>query len=414
VPFFIQLSVYWAAQSFIWGGLITIAMQTIVLRIAGDAGKDLALTVTLSSGALVSTVTAMVAGAVSDHSRNPGGRRMHFILWGSVLAAPSLCWLGAANSIPALLAAFGMLQVWTNVAISPYQALVPDLVPKERQGTASAFMGMGSLLGQMLGIVLCGLLIGGRNGQWQIMVTLSAVLVAAAVFTKLRIPEKPVTSLPPSNETIRTVLRNSLKYNPRELPDFSWLIASRFAINMGFYTATDFLNYYVKDTLKAPDPALTSMHILLLVSLCAVVGNLPAGMLADRRSKKSVVYASLAATAVGTALFLATTRIPTAMAAGVVFGVGFGAFMAVDWAMATSLLPNRNEAKYMGVWHAAFTLPQILAPMAAGPIAHTVNRQLGQGAGYRAALCMVLLYLAAGAALIHPIRERRHSEGSAA
>ena len=43
-----------------------------------------------------------------------------------------------------------------------------------------------------------------------------------------------------------------------EHPDFFWLIASRFAINLGFYSATEFLLYYVSDTLRARVSSVTS------------------------------------------------------------------------------------------------------------------------------------------------------------
>ena len=74
--------------------------------------------------------------------------------------------------------------------------------------------------------------------------------------------------------------------------------------------------------------------------------------------------------------------------------------------MATNLLPARDEARWMGIWHGAFTVPQVVAPIVGGVVAHLVNGAFGGGAGYRAVLFLVLVYLVIGALMIRPIQER--------
>jgi Na+/melibiose symporter-like transporter len=402
--FYLELSLYWFALSFLWSGLITIVMQKLIERMAG-VQKDLYLGYSLALGALVSTVVCLVAGSLSDRSRSKMGRRRPFLIWGTVFTVPVLLWLSRVQSIPELVVVFCLLQLWVNVATAPYQALVPDLVPKERQGTASAYMGLGSLVGQLGGLVLCGLLIDRPGGLFTITVVLSALLVGTMLYSVWRIPEQaaPTDGV---QSTLKTALIDSFRVKPREHPDFFWLIASRFVINVGFYSATQFLSYYVSDTLRAPNPTQTLMYFMIISTVSGLIGNFPAGLLSDRMSKKLVVYVSLGLTAVAATVFLLTSSIPVAYAAAFIFGAGFGAFAAVDWALATNLLPGHDEAKFMGVWHAAFTVPQVVAPAIGGAIAYVFNTQFGQGVGYRAVLFMVLVYLGIGALLIRPIRER--------
>jgi MFS family permease len=185
------------------------------------------------------------------------------------------------------------------------------------------------------------------------------------------------------------------------------LIASRFVINMGFYTATEFLNYYVSDTLRAPDPLQTLGIILVIATVSGLLGNFPAGVLSDRVSKKLVIYLSAAVTGVAAAVFVITDSVAVAYATAIFFGAGYGAFAAVDWAFACNLLPDQDEAKHMGLWHIAFTAPQVFAPFLGGMIAYAVNLHFGEGAGYRAALALVVLYLLAGTLLLRPIQEQR-------
>ena len=55
------------------------------------------------------------------------------------------------------------------------------------------------------------------------------------------------------------------------------------------------------------------------------------------------------------------TSYAAALAIVAVFGVGYGTFLAVDYAMVLDVLPSAaTAAKDMAVWHAALVLPQLL------------------------------------------------------
>jgi len=417
--FYLELSVYWFALSLLWTGMITLVLQQIVEHMAGDQ-KDLVLGWVLGAGAFVSTIISLIVGTYSDHSRFKGGKRRPYILTGTILTVPFLLWLAYLGSLPPsmklvpyLALSFCLIQFWANVATSPYQALVPDLIPKERQGTASAYMGVGSILGQLLSFVVCSSLIHQEDGLWKVCIVLSLALVAAALYTQFRIVERPATDNPALQTGLIETLKHSFTVDVKGNRDFFWLIASRFVINLGFYTAITFIAYYASDTLKAPEG--TATKILMIATISGLVGNFPAGILADRVSKKLVVYVSCIVTGIAAVLFLLTSSVTVALVAAFFFGAGFGAFQAVDWALATNLLPDADEAKYMGVWHAAFTVPQVFAPLVGGLVANLFNHgaaavwateHFGSGFGYRVVLSLVLLYLIAGTVLIRPIRER--------
>ena len=54
-------------------------------------------------------------------------------------------------------------------------------------------------------------------------------------------------------------------------------------------------------------------------------------------------------------------------AVGALFGLGYGAYQAVDWALVVDVLPGDVSAgRDMGIWHVAIVLPQVLAPAATG------------------------------------------------
>lgn len=50
-----------------------------------------------------------------------------------------------------------------------------------------------------------------------------------------------------------------------------------------------------------------------------------------------------------------------------VYSAGYGAYQAVDWALALKVLPAAGSAgKDMGIWHVSMVLPQIIGPASTG------------------------------------------------
>ena len=98
-------------------------------------------------------------------------------------------------------------------------------------------------------------------------------------------------------------------------------------------------------------------------------------------------------------VFFSITRSYTLdMVLGLLFGLGYGAFSVIDWAMATDVLPNEREyAKDMGVWTLALVLPQVIAAPVAGNLLDYFNT-IGPDfkLGYSMIFLLAVVYYAAG------------------
>jgi MFS family permease len=75
-------------------------------------------------------------------------------------------------------------------------------------------------------------------------------------------------------------------------------------------------------------------------------------------------------------LFGLIRSVPVLFVLGFVFGAGYGMYVAVDWALASDVLPDRERSsgRDMGLWHVAFTLPTATAPAVFAPILHAFNQ----------------------------------------
>lgn len=106
-------------------------------------------------------------------------------------------------------------------------------------------------------------------------------------------------------------------------------------------------------------------------------------------------------------MFLTAPSFSLMLGLGVLFGLGYGAFVSVDWALATDVLLSRSTAaKDLGIWGISITLPQVVAPLIGGPLLDVFNR-VGANRGYVALMVMGAVYNLISALTIWKIRGAR-------
>ena len=109
--------------------------------------------------------------------------------------------------------------------------------------------------------------------------------------------------------------------------------------------------------------------------------------------RKRLVYWSGGVMAASCVLFSVTSSFGICLFLGLLFGVGYGAFSVLDWAMATDILPSEAEfAKDMGIWSLAMVLPQVIAaPMAGYVLDFGEKMGNGKNGGYHLGYGMVFM-----------------------
>ena len=143
-----------------------------------------------------------------------------------------------------------------------------------------------------------------------------------------------------------------------------------------------------------------------------VISTLAAGVISDKRGRKFIVYISGALMGFVALMFVFFHNFTLAVVMGIVFGLGYGAYESVDWAMASDVLPSMDDyAKDMGVWHVAFTFPQVIATPIAGFMLdkfQVIGSQTGaHNLGYTAIFTLATLYFILGTILVRQIRKVR-------
>lgn len=422
-PFrYLLISLYWFPISLFWGMMLAQILPARVEDFAGAYKKGSYLGTISVLGALAATVIQLVIGPLSDRCRARWGRRRPFLLIGTVGGVAAMLAFGMAQSFTGLVVAFFLTQLFINIANGPYQAFIPDHVPKAFQGKASAFMGLAQLLGEAGGPVIAGMVLskaaathgspaivaGAKIAAVQHLLYLDAsLLIAFMLVSVLLVPDEPG-----EGGSAWEALRSLADLRVRENPSFYWLLISRAVFNLGFYIALAFLAYYVQDSLRLGKAYFIPLMLIQVIAIgSALAGTFPAGYLADRMSKKTLVYISGAFTFTSSVAFAFAGHIDFAYAMTVFFGLGYGIFRAVDWAFACNLLPPGGAARYMAIWSLSATLPQVLAP-GFGPAADWINRTFGLGDGWRAAMLISAVAGLTGILLIRKVTERPRPEST--
>lgn len=411
------LSAFWFSTNAHWTAILIVLLPAQALLLGGDAAKGRTLAMVVVAGAIVSMVAAPVFGAISDRVRLPMGRRRPFLIIGTignVIGLLGLAYFAQPNTLWLYILAFMWVELFNNIATAPYSALIPDVVPAAQRGSASGWMGMMTMLGNLVGGIMGLLLplIGGITGAYWFLII---IMLGGMIVTVLGVKEPPPpTAVPPF--AWRTFLHSL--FDPFQSRDFTWVFLTRFLVVMGTFTVQEFLLYYLDDVVGAPfeifgismaEAAAAVSIMVLSILVGATLSTLAAGVLSDRYGRKRMVYLAGALQAGVASVLLFNQSYPVAVIAGVIFGLGYGAYISVDWALVTDVLPSIDDfAKDMGVWHVALTLPQVVAAPVAGIILD-FGQQVGPGRGYpnlgyTLIFSMALLFFVLGTVFVSRIR----------
>ena len=189
---------------------------------------------------------------------------------------------------------------------------------------------------------------------------------------------------------------------------FVWLLGSRLFVLMATVTLTDLIFFYMSRSIGLSDAEI-GIWINVATALLAVataVTTFPAAKLSDRIGRKTMVYFTCVLGSVGMLGVALAPNIIVAIIFVIPVGVAAGAFLAVDWALMTDIVPKATSGRYMGISNVVTGAAGPLA-IAIGGIAMDRVGALDFSLGPRVAYLFALGYYALGALLLRPVDERR-------
>jgi MFS family permease len=266
----------------------------------------------------------------------------------------------------AYISGYLVLQIGTNIALAAYSGVIPDLIPHEQRGVASGYMAVMSQIGTLLGAVASGFLID-RGAHGLVYAMIGTMFIAFVVVALKGIKENPLVGELPQFSLVKYI--RSLWIDPRKHSDFAWVWVTRALMMLGFYAIQPYILYFMRDIIGVKNPAGSAGMVVGIILLGAAISGFVGGRISDRTGRKPVVIASSYIISVAAMMLIFARNLEVALAIGVFFGLGYGAYISVDWALGADVLPTKVDAgKDMAVWHVAMTLPQQVAPLVGGKI----------------------------------------------
>lgn len=321
---------------------------------------------------LIALVANPLAGALSDRTTSRFGRRRPWIFVGGLLTVLGLLFMWRATNIPLLFIGYCFVELFSNIVLATLVATIPDQVPERQRGTVSGIFGLATGLGGILGAILAGQIF--KSAPTDAYVVMFLIVLVTTVPFALFLTDKvlPRGYMPAFH--FGAFLKN-FWINPRKHPDFGWAWLTRFIPFVGYFLGITYIFYYLEDVVKYPAALQGASTFSIVAAVVSLVSTVIGGYLSDRfQRRKLFVIAGMIIMAVSMILLAIFQTWLTVVVAAAVLGFGLGAYLAVDVAIVTLVLPSaKDRAKDMGIINIANTLPHSLAPVIAGFILATTH-----------------------------------------
>lgn len=426
----LRLSLLWFSLNFQSAALLPIVLPVqLLLFVApgsvGNAAQATLLGWLATAGSLIALFIPPVVGALSDRTTGHLGRRRPYIALGAAIEVVGAVVLARPGSLIALFGGLLLFQVGNGVLTGGYQGLLPDMVPVAQRGEASGYIGLMTILGNACSLGLSAALLGAitaetlsaesvNTGTAFYYLLSAAVLIAGVLFTVFGVRETPLDSASLARRQAsggawhRRFSADWLA--PWQNRNFTWVFLTRASVMLGLSLFMTFIEYYFANVAQSSNFVNQTAALAILALAGAAGSALALGIVSDhlRLGRVPLVCIATGCMALAAAGFLVLPVGTPLWPLGLLFGVGYGAYSSVDWALAVDVLPvTQNAGKDMGIWSAATTFPAILAPLAGAVILHLSGQAHQTAFGYQLVFLLAVLCMLAGAAFIFAVRNEQ-------
>jgi len=343
-----------------------------------------------------------IAGKLSDRHRSRWGRRRPYMVGGGIVAIVSFALMGVCSWMiwpVAYAVSLFSGQLAINVVFSAQCGLPADLqgvgpsdegAEGKENGVVSGAVALHSFCGAL---VAMGVVIGTRS--WPVQIEYPVYMLKLAIVTIIvcmSAKESPTHMQSPKGALSLADLGRSYSIDMKRDMDFLWVCVGR----LFFYVSTSsvvFIKYYIRDMLHVSDESTLRFRLAVLVISAQLVGavfSIPFSRLSNSWGRKRVIYLACIIMTCTFTLYIAAPKVgdgswPLVLVAGLCYGVGSGAYLSVDYALALDCLPSgKTTAEAFGLWGVAGFVGATAGPLVGGGLLsiHQISERNGGEYGF--------------------------------
>lgn len=377
-------------------------LSSAELKASGDAGEILNVQwlvgIIMACDNLAALILLPIFGSLSDRTHTSIGKRMPYILTGTLVAAlafPFIPLFFHYNNVAGMVVIMAIVLMFMMMYRNPAVALMPDITPKPLRAKANGIINImgyfGGAAATVLGIFLklSDYINSPDNARniWTIEIpfivaSLLMVISAFVLFAKIKenriavemkdemeegerqaAIENPVEDegpMPPANKRMLLAILAA---------EFLWFMADN---AIGTYIG-NYVIYYLQSSSSK------TMILTILGGLFSVIGFATAGIIADRIGRKWTISIGLLVTVIGYIVMLFVK--PTGKIVGSLGEYAFPTILFVVWAikgygmalvhncsfpMVVELCSSKNIGKFTGFYYTASMSAQTVTPVLLG------------------------------------------------
>lgn len=337
-----------------------------------------------------------VFGALSDKVETGFGKRMPFIVGGTVLAVIFMLLLPVADksmNLVLFIAALFALLISMGLYRSPAVALMPDLTPNKLRSKGNAIINLMGAVGGVYTLIMIKLLIGkgDRPDYMPLFLSVAALMVIAVGVLVITINEKKVKEKVAAevkayeesegviamNEdmeeqeayakaAISREVREKKTAMPREVKrSMIFLLASIFFWFAAYNAVTTAFSRYTKVVWKLEGGGFADC--LMVATVAAIISYIPIGNIASRVGRKKTIMGGviLMSLCYFAAIFAGTYH-PLINIAFALIGIGWAAINVNSYPMIVEMSKGCDIGKFTGTYYTFSMTAQIFTPVLSG------------------------------------------------
>lgn len=340
------------------------------IKDVGIANPTAALGAINSIVSFVSLIAGFVAGALSDQTRSKFGRRTPWIFWACLFTGAGMYLVGSFATTLSITITYCLMIVGQNALQTPMYAVLADRCPQGIRGTLASGFGA-TVIGGPIGQMIASLFLG-KSYQASGFFVGAGLMIFSGLIPLLLIPrEASNKDVPVVRNEDTSIVKNILEtFTPPKFStahDFYKALTGRFFMMMSGQLIANYQLYIIESWIgQTVQQAAKTIALLSSISLVvAIIGTFISGPLSDLLKRRKIIVAFAAIlNAIGFICpLIFRDTMGMALFAGF-SGLGGGAYGAVDQALNTDVLPDKeNSGKNLGFLNVSTTFAFTLAPL---------------------------------------------------
>ena len=322
-------------------------------------------------------------GMLSDKTNSKLGRRMPYILFGTIVAVACTILIPFAqqwNSLVLFMPILIILLIAMSTYRSPAVALMPDVTIKPLRSKANAIINLMGAVGGALMLGITPILVTASSNNYLLLFLVLALFMAACVTVLMLTINEPtcvgeMRALSKEfgiEEETEKEDESGEKMAPDVRKSFILILVSIFLWFMGYNAVTTGFSRYA-ESIWGKGLGNVSM-ILLVAQVAAIISFIPVGMIASKIGRKKTILCgiSMLAIAFGSSiLFTSFTNLMFVFFS--LAGIGWAFINVNSYPMVVEMSKGANIGKYTGFYYFFSMAAQSVTPAFSGFIVDKLN-----------------------------------------